>query len=124
MVGYCLSKRLDRSLELANVGTNNGLDLLTVLEKEKGGHGRDTVLLGDIGALVDVDLDEVGGGGGLSELLENGRDHLAGATPGGVKVNDSETGEGNLGVEILESLDFLDHGGQCRRKVSGGGEGV
>lgn len=120
---------LDGGLELADVGTNNGLDLLTVLEEQKGGHGGDAVLLCDIGALLDVDLDEVSSRDRLGELVDNGGNHLAGAAPGGVKVDNGKTGEGDFLVEIREGLNLLDHfWGGCAKEMleselGGGGVG-
>ena len=53
---------LDGGLEGSGVGTDNGSDLLAVLEEHEGGHGTDAQLLGDLGKLVDVDLVEAGAG--------------------------------------------------------------
>lgn len=49
---------LDGSLEGGRVGADDLADLLAVLEDEEGGHGADRVLLGGLGDLVDVDLEE------------------------------------------------------------------
>jgi hypothetical protein len=53
---------LDGSLEGRRVGTNNGSDLLSVLEEHESGHGADAQLLGDLGKLVDVNLVEASAG--------------------------------------------------------------
>jgi hypothetical protein len=53
---------LDGSLEGRGVGTNNGSDLLAVLEEHESGHGADAELLGNLGQLVDVNLVETGAG--------------------------------------------------------------
>jgi len=53
---------LDGGLKGSGVGTDNGGDLLAVLEEDEGGHGADAQLLGDLGDLVDVDLVEAGAG--------------------------------------------------------------
>jgi hypothetical protein len=45
-------------LDGLGVGADDGLDLSAVLEEDKGGHGTDSELLGDVGDLVDVDLVE------------------------------------------------------------------
>lgn len=55
---------LDSGLEGSGVGTNNGSDLLAVLEEDESGHGADAELLGDLGNLVDIDLVEAGAGVG------------------------------------------------------------
>lgn len=55
---------LDGGLEGSGVGTNNGSDLLSVLEEDESGHGTDAELLGDLGDLVDVNLVEAGAGVG------------------------------------------------------------
>jgi hypothetical protein len=57
-----LSVLLDGSLEGGRVGADDLADLLAVLEDEEGGHGADGVLLGGLGDLVDVDLEEAGVG--------------------------------------------------------------
>lgn len=59
------------------VRANDLLDLLLIFEDQEGRHGADAELLGNIGNLVDVELDEVGAG----ELLgEPGYFQLASAT--------------------------------------------
>ena len=49
---------LDGSLESLGVGTDDLADLVTALEQKEGGHGADTELLGNVGDLVDVELEE------------------------------------------------------------------
>jgi len=58
----CLHVLLDGGLEGRGVGTDNGGDLLAVLEEHEGRHGTDAQLLGDLGKLVDVNLVETGAG--------------------------------------------------------------
>jgi hypothetical protein len=53
---------LDGSLEGGRVGADDLADLLAVLEDEESRHGADGVLLGGLGDLVDVDLEEAGVG--------------------------------------------------------------
>jgi hypothetical protein len=53
---------LDGSLEGRGVGTNNGSDLLSVLEEHESGHGADAQLLSNLGKLVDVNLVEASAG--------------------------------------------------------------
>ena len=104
----CLHVLLDRGLEGGGVGTDNGGDLLAVLEEHEGGHGTDAQLLGDLGELVDVNLVETGAGvcGGhpvghrqsivrKDSARENSLDDLrgdglAGTAPGGEEVDDHE----------------------------------
>ena len=63
------AKRLLACLLLPQTGLDSGLeglwvraddlaDLLLVLEQEEGGHGADAEVLGDVGDLVDVELEE------------------------------------------------------------------
>lgn len=55
---------LDGGLESSGVGTNDGSNLLTILEEDESGHGADAELLSDLGDLVDIDLVEAGAGVG------------------------------------------------------------
>lgn len=100
---------LDGSLELSDVGTNNGLNLFTILEEDEGRHGRNGVLSGDIGALINVDLVEVGTSVNTGKLLNDGADHLARAAPGGVEVDNGKSGEGDFLLEFGKSLNLADH---------------
>jgi hypothetical protein len=63
---------LDGSLEGRGVGTNNGSDLLAILEEHESGHGADAQLLGNLGQLVDVNLVEASAGvcGGHPEMKQ------------------------------------------------------
>ena len=72
--------------ESTDVGTDNvtTLDALAVLEQDEGGHGADRELGGDLAVVVDVKLEEGGLVGELDgELLNLGRDDLAGSCAGG-----------------------------------------
>ena len=53
---------LDGSLEGRGVGTNDGSNLLAILEEHESGHGADAQLLGNLGELVNVNLVEAGAG--------------------------------------------------------------
>ena len=64
---------LDGSLESLGVGTNDLADLVTALEQNEGGHGADTELLGNVGDIVDVELEEAC----VGELLGKPRVALA-----------------------------------------------
>jgi hypothetical protein len=67
-----LSVLLDGSLEGGRVGTDDLADLLAVLEDEESGHGADGVLLGGLGDLVDVNLEEAGVGVVVGEPVGGG----------------------------------------------------
>lgn len=82
------SNLLDTSHDTRGVGTTDGLDLLTVLEEEEGGHGGDAVLGRDLGELVDVDLVELDVVVLRAQLLDLRGDGLAGAAPLGEEVNE------------------------------------
>lgn len=49
---------LDGGLESLGVGTDDLADFVTALEQKEGGHSADAELLGDIGDLVDIELEE------------------------------------------------------------------
>lgn len=75
----------------------------------ESGHGGDTVVSSDGGELVDVNLVEGDGGGGLAQLLDGGADSLAGTAPGGEEVNDDGAGGvGNLLGVLLGTSVMLD----------------
>ena len=95
---------------------DDAVDLFAVLEEHQHGDGTDTELGGEVGAFVDIDLADfesaalVGG-----ELLEDGGEHAARATPFGPEVDDDRAGGGfDLGLEVVgvESDEgFAGHGG-------------
>jgi hypothetical protein len=66
-----LSVLLDGSLEGGRVGADDLADLLAVLEDEESGHGADGVLLGGLGDLVDVNLEEAGVGVVVREPVQS-----------------------------------------------------
>ena len=49
---------LDGSLESLGVGADDLADLVAALEQKEGGHSADAELLGNVGNLVDVELEE------------------------------------------------------------------
>ena len=53
---------LDGGLKCLGVGTNNLADLVAALEQKEGGHSADTEFLGDVGNVIDVELEEAGVG--------------------------------------------------------------
>lgn len=63
---------LDGSLEGGRVGADDLADLLAVLEDEESGHGADGVLLGGLGDLVNVNLEEAGVGVVVGEPVGGG----------------------------------------------------
>lgn len=69
------------------------------MEEDKGGHGLDADLGGDLLLSVDVDLEEADllTGGGVGDLLEDGTDNPAGTAPGGPEVDD----DGLVTVNLL-----------------------
>ena len=79
---------LKTSLDTRGVGATDSLDDLAALVELESGHGGDTVFGGDAGELVDVDLDEADALVLVAQLLEDGRDGLAGTAPGGEVVDD------------------------------------
>lgn len=81
---------LNGSLNSCRVGTDNFLDLLAALEEQKRGHGANAQLLGNIRALVDVELDELDVRVVFTVLLDLGSNSLARAAPGGVGVDHDE----------------------------------
>lgn len=96
-------------------GTVDG-DLLAVLKEQEGGHGRDTVVLGNLLDAVDVDLgkgEEVGDGEGLCELGVHGRNGLARPAPVGVEVGDDVLGRVEESRKLLGRVDVLDAVRHC-----------
>lgn len=86
----------DSRLKRLGVRANNLTNLLSILEEEEGRHSPHTELLCNLGDLIDVDLDELGGGEGLAEFGDLGRNGFAGTAPGGEAVEDDQ---GVLGRE-------------------------
>jgi hypothetical protein len=64
---FLLNRFLNSRQKRLRVCTHNLLNLLLVLEDQEGRHSADAELLGNIGDLVDVELDEVGAGELLGE---------------------------------------------------------
>lgn len=81
---------LNSSQNRRRVGTHNFLNLLSVLEQQKGRHGADAQLLGYIGAVIDIELDKADVAKLVAELLDLGRNGLARAAPLGKGVDDDE----------------------------------
>lgn len=111
-------------MQLGRVCALDAVEQLAVLEDLEGGHGADAELLGDLGGVVDVDGDEVGGvtvllgqtgGRGLACACDWGlvvaglrvecrSDDLAGTAPVGVGVDDDDAlglGVGGGGCGLL-----------------------
>merc|ERR1719210_1881457 len=86
LIAFSLVLRHDR-LQLVDVGASEVCHLFLVLQKDEGWHRGHLVLLRNVFALVDVNLEEDDVVHGLVHLLQVGRDHLAGAAPGGEEVD-------------------------------------
>lgn len=106
----CTIKRLlssdlgDGSTDSRGVGATDGVDQLAVLVEEEGGHSRDTVVSGDVGEVVDVDLVELDVVVGLAELVDSGGDGLARTAPLSEEVDDDGLlGVGNEGLVLLST---------------------
>ena len=66
-----------------------------VFEEEEGGDVADAVFDGEVGLFVDIDLDDSDGGAFfVSDFVEDGAEHFAGAAPFGPEVDDD--GDGGL----------------------------
>ena len=101
---------LDGSLEGGRVGADDLADLLAVLEDEESGHGADGVLLGGLGDLVNVNLEEAGVGVVVGELDDLRSDDLAGTAPGGEEVDDHHAGLVEGGIEVGLRGEVVDTG--------------
>ena len=95
---------------------DDAVDLFAVLEEHEHWDGADAELGGEVGAFVDIDLADFKGAalfGG--ELLEDGGEHAARATPFGPEVDDDWGGGGfDLGLEVVGvegDEGFAGHGG-------------
>ena len=95
---------------------DNAVDLFAVLEEHQHGDGADAELGGEVRTFVDIDLADFESAalfGG--ELLEDGGEHAAWATPFGPEVDDDRAGGGfDLGLEIVGvegDEGFAGHGG-------------
>lgn len=75
-------------LDGGGVGTHDLVDLLAVLEEDEGGHSADAEFLGQVGDLINIDLDEEGIAVLLGEFLDLGADDLARTAPCSKGVND------------------------------------
>ena len=104
-----MQELLESSVDGGGVGTLDLTNLLATLAEVESGHGGDTVVSSDGGELVNVNLVEGDGGGGLAQLLDGGADSLAGTAPGGEEVNDDGAGGvGNLLGVLLGTSVMLD----------------
>lgn len=95
-------------LDFILVGTADSevVAFLAILVEEEGGHGGDAVVSGNSGELVNVNLVELDGGDAVAQLLDDGRNGLAGTAPGGEEVDD----DGLLAVhnELLPLLSAVE----------------
>ena len=81
---------LDEGLDLAlRQGAREAVDRLAVAERVDHRDRLDAQLLGELGALVDVDLDQPDlAAGGLDHALEDRPELLAGPAPGRPEIDD------------------------------------
>jgi hypothetical protein len=84
---------LDAGMEILPPGTNDSVDLLTVLNEEEGRHRLDFVLRSNILQLVNIDLQEDGASELFGKFNKHGGDGAARTTPGGSEVNDHLRGK-------------------------------
>ena len=110
---------LDGSLEGGRVGADDLADLLAVLEDEESGHGADGVLLGGLGDLVNVNLEEAGVGVVVGELDDLRSDDLAGTAPGGEEVDDHHAGLVEGGIEVGLGGEVVNTGRHVGRVLAG-----
>lgn len=99
-------KRLHTRHDTRRVGATNSLDHLAALEEEEGGHSGDTVVSGNLGELVHVDLVELDAGVLVAQLLDQRGDGLAGTAPGREEVDeDGLLGVGDLLLELVGAVE-------------------
>ena len=78
-------------------GTTDLVNILAILEEEKGGHSRDAVISSNIRNLLNIDLVELDIFVLSAQFLDQGSDGLAGTTPLSMEVDE----DGFLGVVDL-----------------------
>ena len=94
---------IDIGLASSNFLKDDSAGLVNDLE---GGHSLDGVLLGNVGVLVNINLDEVHSL--LMALLNNvGGDGSAGSAPGGVEVDQALVGILEHSVELLGGISVV-----------------
>lgn len=120
------SSLLDEVQQTSGVGTDELVGALAVLEQQEGRHGTDAKLLGGLGQVVDVKLEEVD----VLELLsvrvlgQHGGNGLAGTAPLSKAVDEDNlvVGDGllELGVAITMLVCMLRSGRTilCTRRRS------
>lgn len=78
-------------------GTTDLVNILAILEEEKGGHSRDAVISSNIRNLLNIDLVELDIFVLSAQFLDQGSDGLAGTTPLSMEVDeDGFLGAGDL----------------------------
>merc|ERR1719458_70970 len=83
-------------LQLVNVRPSQVGNLCFVLQEDKGWHRSHLILLCNVFALVDIDLEEDHVVHGLIHLLQVWGDHLAGSAPGCVEVDHHQLAASSL----------------------------
>ena len=105
---FFLLVSLNLFFELGGRSTDDFVDLLTTLVELEGGHGGDTLRLGDIVEFININLDDLDFGGVvIRELVKGGGDHLARTAPSGEEVNDGELFAGDGLLEGFSRFDLL-----------------
>lgn len=92
-------------------GTTDLVNILAILEEEKGGHSRDAVISSNIRNLLNIDLVELDIFVLSAQFLDQGSDGLAGTTPLSMEVDeDGFLGAGDLflplGIALNTSVSF------------------
>jgi len=102
------SDLLDGSQEGFWVRADDLVDLLALVEDDECGHGADVELLSYVWDVVDVQLDEVGAGELVGELVNLWGDDLARSTPGCETVEDDDVVVGESIVKLCLRGDIVD----------------
>ena len=86
-------------------GTTDLVNILAILEEEKGGHSRDAVISSNIRNLLNIDLVELDIFVLSAQFLDQGSDGLAGTTPLSMEVDeDGFLGAGDLFLPLSIAL--------------------
>lgn len=108
----------DQSLDLLNIGTNDSVNPLTLLEEQNGRHSGDFIFGRNVGDSVNVNLVEMILAVLLRQLLNNGSNGLARVAPGGMEVYNDQTVLGDSVLELLQRGDFSNHFSVSLVKIS------
>lgn len=113
-------------LELGRIRADDRVDLLAILEKDKGRHGTNTDFLRDLALLIDIDLVEADllASGRVRDLFKDGADHLARATPRRPEVDDHNLVTASHLLELLVRSNHLHNHDECVREGTATPPGV